>query len=61
MREVYRNIILPQETTKTSNRPPNFTPKTTGKTRTKNLQNQYREHNHKDTNRNKCKRNESKD
>ena len=30
-REVYSNIILPQETRKTSNRQPNFTPKTTGK------------------------------
>ena len=29
-REVYSNIILPQETRKTSNRQPNFTPKTTG-------------------------------
>ena len=34
-REVYSNTILPQETTKTSNRKPNFTPKTTGKRRTK--------------------------
>ena len=30
--EVYSNTILPQETRKTSNRQPNFTPKTTGKT-----------------------------
>ena len=30
-REVYSNKILPQETRKTSNRQPNFTPKTTGK------------------------------
>ena len=30
-REVYTNTILPQETRKTSNRQPNFTPKTTGK------------------------------
>ena len=30
-REVYSNIILPQEARKTSNRQPNFTPKTTGK------------------------------
>ena len=37
-REVYSNTILPQETRKTSNRKPNFTPKTTGK-RTKELQN----------------------
>jgi len=32
-REVYSNTILPQETRKTSNRPPNFTPITTGKRR----------------------------
>ena len=30
-REVYSNTILPQETIKTMNRQPNFTPKTTGK------------------------------
>ena len=36
-REVYSNTILPQETRKTSNRQPHFTPKTTGK-RTKNRQ-----------------------
>ena len=30
-REVYSNTILPLETGKTSNRQPNFTPKTTGK------------------------------
>ena len=30
-RKVYSNTILPQETRKTSNRQPNFTPKTTGK------------------------------
>ena len=29
-REVYSNTILPQETRKTSNRQPNFKPKTTG-------------------------------
>ena len=33
-REVYSNTILPQEARKTSNRQPNFTPKTTGKRRT---------------------------
>ena len=33
-REVQSNTILPQETRKTSNRQPNFTPKTTGKRRT---------------------------
>ena len=35
-REAYSNTILPQETRKTLNRQPNFTPKTTGKRRTKN-------------------------
>jgi len=35
-REVYSNTILCQEKRKTSNRQPNFTPKTTGKKRTKN-------------------------
>ena len=30
-REVYSNTILPQETRKTLNGQPNFTPKTTGK------------------------------
>ena len=34
-REVYSNTILPQETRKTSNRQPNFTPKITGKRKTK--------------------------
>ena len=34
-REVYKNTILPQEKRKTLNRQPNFTPKTTGKRRTK--------------------------
>ena len=34
-REVYSNTIVPQETRKTSNRQPNFTPKTTGKRRRK--------------------------
>ena len=38
-REVYSNTILPQETRKISNKQPNFTPKTTGKRRTKTLQN----------------------
>ena len=37
-REVYSNTILPHETRKTSNRQPNFTPKTAGK-RTKKPQN----------------------
>ena len=30
-REAYNNTILPQETRKTLNRQPNFSPKTTGK------------------------------
>ena len=34
-REVYSNIILPQEKRKTSNRQPNFTPKTTEKEKRK--------------------------
>ena len=34
-REVYSNTILPQEIRKASHRQPNFTPKTTGKIRTK--------------------------
>ena len=34
-RDVYSNTILPQETRKTLNRQPNFTPKTTGKRKTK--------------------------
>ena len=33
--EVYSNTILPQETRKTLNRQPNFTPKTTGKRKIK--------------------------
>ena len=35
-REFYSNTILPQETRKSLNRQPNFTPKTMGKRRTKN-------------------------
>ena len=38
-REVYSNTILPQETRKTSNRQPNFTPKTTGKRKTNKQKN----------------------
>ena len=38
-REIYSNTILPQETRKASNRQPNFTPKTSGKRRTKNPKN----------------------
>ena len=36
-RDVYSNTILPQQIRKTSNRQPNFTPKTTGKRRTKKI------------------------
>ena len=46
------NTILPQEARKPQNRQPNFTPKTTGKRRTKITQNQQKEKNHKDPNRN---------
>ena len=35
-RKVHSNTILLQETRKTFNRQPNFTPKTAGKMRTKN-------------------------
>ena len=35
----HSNTILPQQIRKTSNRQPNFTPKTTGKRRTKKPQN----------------------
>ena len=47
------NTILPQETRKTSNRQPNFTPKATGKRTTtkKRTQNQQKERNHKDPSR----------
>ena len=34
-RDIYSNTILPQERGKTLNKQPNFTPKTTGKRRTK--------------------------
>ena len=37
-REIYSNTILPQETKKTLNRQPNFTPKTAGKRRGKKLE-----------------------
>ena len=42
-REGYSNTILPQEIRKTLNRQPNFTPKTTGKRRTKNPQSLQKE------------------
>ena len=55
-REIYSNTILPQETRKTSNRQPNFTPKVPGKRITK--KNQQNERNHNDLSRSKLKRNE---
>ena len=39
IQRVYSNKILPQETRKTLNGQPNFTPKATGKRRTKEPQN----------------------
>ena len=50
-REVYSNRFLTQETRKTSNRQPNFTPKATGKRGRK--KNQQKERNNKDPSRNK--------
>ena len=41
-REVYSSIILPQETRKTLNGQPNFTPKTTGKRRRRRRKKQFR-------------------
>ena len=49
--KVYSNKILSQETRKTSNRQPNFTPITTGKRRTKTPQ--VSRKNHKNQSRNK--------
>ena len=66
-REVYSTIILPQETRKTLNRQPNFTPKTTEKKKNKNnkkIQYQQKERNPKISSRNKWeknRRNNSKD
>ena len=54
-REVNSNTVIPQETRKTSNRQPDFTPKTTGKRRTEKPQSQQRERNHKDLSRNEMK------
>ena len=56
--KVNSSTILPQETRKASNRQPNFTPKTSGKRRTKTSKNQQKEKNHKYLSRNKWKRNE---
>ena len=51
-RDVYSNTFLPQETRKTLNRQPNFTPKTSGKRGTKNPK-LVEGKNHKDLSRNK--------
>ena len=56
-KEVYSNKILPQETRKTSNKQPNFTPKTTGK-RTKKNWKLVEGKKLNDLSRNKLKRNE---
>ena len=52
-REVYSNTSLPQETRKTWNRQPNFTPKATRKRRKEEPQSQQKERNYKNQNRNK--------
>ena len=56
-REVYSNTTLPQETRKTSNEQPNFTPKTIGKRKTnkQTKKNQQKERDHKNLSRNKKK------
>ena len=50
--EVHINTSLPQETRETSNKQPNFTPKSTGKRRIEELQSQQKERNHKNQSRN---------
>ena len=56
-REAYSNTILPQETSKTSNRQPNFLPKTSGKRRRKKKsKNEQKERNHEDPSRKKMKK-----
>ena len=57
-REVYSNAISPQETRKISNKQSNPTLKTTRERRTKKMQSQLKERNHKDQSRNKWNRNE---
>ena len=56
-REVYGNIILPQETRKISNKLPNLTPKAIRERRTKKALSYQKERNHKDQSRNKWNRN----
>ena len=55
-KEVYGNINLPQETRKISNKQSKLTSKGTRVRRTKKIQSQYKERNHKDERRNKWSR-----
>ena len=57
-REVYSNIILPQETRNISNEQPNLTPKTIREKWAKKPQSYQKERNDKEQIRNKWKRNE---
>ena len=52
-REVYSSTILPQETRKTSNRKPNFTPKTIGKRAKKKQKQQQQQQQKNNANRRK--------
>ena len=60
-KEVYGNIILPQEIRKISNKQPNFTLKATRERRSSKTQSQQKEINHKDQSRNKCNRDKEND
>ena len=55
-REAYSNAILPQETSKTSNRQSNFSPKISGKRRRKKSKSEQKEGNHEDPSRKKMKK-----
>ena len=55
-REVYSNTILPQKRSKSSNKQPNLTPKTTREGRIDKVQNYQKERNHKNQSRNKWNR-----
>ena len=57
-RELGSNTILPQQTRKTLNRQPNFTPKTTGKRKIKKQPKLVEGKKPNDRNRNEWKRNE---
>ena len=58
--EVYSNTTLPQDTRKTLNRQPNFTPRKTGKRRTNKQTNQKKQKNPKLVEGKKSKRSEKK-